>query len=626
MALADILDRIDVQIVALLFNIAMIIVYFSKKRINNIESKKYSFLLCMVFICICLDIVASLSNVFFSSNAFISYITKAIYYYALILSINIILMYSIILINSDYHKTKIFLKSLDADYKKRNEKKRDNSIKTFTALSYSISVIELYFILMLPYNDVVLFGLPSIKVFIYGAFLIRVIVLSILLCLRWKYVSSPTKHVIFTIILGFIIYTILQVFVFKNITATIMLTITLVIMYFTVQNPDYEIIKELTEAKRKAEDVNEGKTNFLLSMSHEIRTPLNSIVGFSEILKENNKDPEINDGVNSILVASNSLLDTINGILDISKIESNILEIKTNSYSFKKLFDELCLLGKSRINGKNIEFRSWADPYIPEYLIGDFIHVKQVVLNILTNAIKYTKEGYVDFKINTKLSDKYCTLIISVEDTGIGIKKEDLNRLFTKFDRLGVERQMQIEGTGLGLALTKRLVDLMNGKISVTSEYGKGSTFTVELIQGINTNAIKPVKEEIKVSSLNLFKGKNVLVVDDNVTGLKVITKFLNKYGINVITLRSGEEAIKYAIFGNKTDLIFMDDVMPSLSGTETLKKLKKINGFNVPVVMLTANVITGMREKYLEQGFDEYLAKPINVEELDEILIKFLR
>ncbi|MBR6113483.1 MAG: response regulator, partial [Bacilli bacterium] len=327
-----------------------------------------------------------------------------------------------------------------------------------------------------------------------------------------------------------------------------------------------------------------------------------------------------------ILVASNSLLDTINGILDISKIESNILEIKTNSYRFKKLFDELCLLGKSRINGKNIEFRSWADPYIPEYLIGDFIHVKQVVLNILTNAIKYTKEGYVDFKINTKLSDKYCTLIISVEDTGIGIKKEDLNRLFTKFDRLGVERQMQIEGTGLGLALTKRLVDLMNGKISVTSEYGKGSTFTVELIQGINTNVIKPVKEEIKVSSLNLFKGKNVLVVDDNVTGLKVITKFLNKYGINVTTLRSGEEAIKYAIFGNKTDLIFMDDVMPSLSGTETLKKLKKINGFNVPVVMLTANVITGMREKYLEQGFDEYLAKPINTEELDEILIKFLR
>ena len=266
-----------------------------------------------------------------------------------------------------------------------------------------------------------------------------------------------------------------------------------VIMYFTIENPDVKLIKELNLAKDRAEKANSAKTDFLSNMSHEIRTPLNAIVGFSETLSRENIPDEIREEVKDILMASDNLLEIVNGILDISKIEADKLEIINTPYDFNKMIDELVALTKSRIGDKPIEFIVKKDKSIPEYLYGDCGRVKQVILNLLTNAAKYTLEGSITFTISSIIKGDAIRLIFSVEDTGIGIKEDKIDKLFSKFERLGVEDEITIEGTGLGLAITKKLLELMHGKIVVQSTYGEGSKFIAYIDQLIvkDTSEIK---------------------------------------------------------------------------------------------------------------------------------------
>ena len=259
-------------------------------------------------------------------------------------------------------------------------------------------------------------------------------------------------------------------------------------------------------------------------------------------------------------------------------------------------------------------------------LYGDASRLKQICVNILTNAVKYTKEGSIIFSINSVIKNDVCRLIISVEDTGIGIKQENLNKLFNKFERLDLKDNITIEGTGLGLAITKKLVDMMNGKIVVQSVFGKGSKFTVSIDQGIVKNptikveAINTTHEKIEV------KNKTVLVVDDNKINLKVAERLLQTYGVLVECVESGFICIDNLKSGKKYDLILMDDMMPRMSGVETLQKIKvEIPEFDIPVIALTANALTGMREKYLADGFNDYLAKPINKDELNRVINEYL-
>ena len=400
------------------------------------------------------------------------------------------------------------------------------------------------------------------------------------------------------------------------------LTFINLVMYHTIENPDVKLINQLELAKDSAEKANHAKTDFLSSMSHEIRTPLNAIVGFSQCIENATNLDEAKEDARDIVMASENLLEIVNGILDISKIEADKMEIVNTEYNLKEILNNLTKLIKARIGEKDIELKTNFALDLPDVLYGDSGKVKQIITNILTNAAKYTEQGEINFTVNCLNNKDQCKLIISVSDTGRGIKSEQIEKLFNKFERLDEDKNTTTEGTGLGLAITKRLVEMMGGKIVVQSEYGEGSIFTIYLTQDIRNGLYK--KEEVVEDIVN-FDNKKVLLVDDNKLNIKVGTKILKEYNLNITSAESGFECINKIENNEKFDIILLDIMMPKMSGVETLKRLKQIEGFNIPVIALTADAIQGKEKKYLEVGFDGYLSKPIDTIELSQVLSKHL-
>ena len=430
---------------------------------------------------------------------------------------------------------------------------------------------------------------------------------------------------------SFLVLGLVVMYIQKNNPALILIpateTFVTFLMYFTIENPDVKMVKELEVAKNEAEKANHAKSEFLSSMSHELRTPLNAIVCFSELLEsKEGLDSESKDFAKDIVSASHNLLDLVNGVLDISKIEAGKMELINKEYNSFELFNSLSTMVIPRIGDKPIDFKTVIASDIPPVLKGDTGKLKQIILNLLTNAVKYTDKGFIKYRVEciNDYKNNQTKLIITVTDTGRGIKKEDIDRLFKKFERLEEDRNTSIEGTGLGLAITESLAELMGGKITVISDYGKGSTFKFVVVEEIVNKESNLVVNEQTTLNYETFEGKKVLVVDDSKLNLKVAENVLKNFKVSTETVTSGLECLS-CVKSKKYDIIFMDIMMPNMSGVDVLKKLRE-EKVNIPVIALTADAIEGQEEKYISEGFDGYLSKPIDKTKLKVILNKYLK
>ena len=596
-------------IISLISVVGLSVIYFSKRRMNNEENKIYRLLIILNIIGLILHLVCDFVSYNFDSLpvVFSTIVLKTflVYYFAF----GALLLSYLIVIAKMKHKD-VLIKSL----------------AVFTGILYII----VYFIPQNVYRDMenMIFYTNGQDVrFIYIICTVETTLLFAIILLKIKQLNIRKAIPLFLFMVGASISIMIQHWSPDIVLTDCIESIIVLLMYFTIENPDLAMIEQLNVARDQADKANNAKSEFLSSMSHEIRTPLNAIVGFSQALSEEELPEQAREEVKDIMMASETLLDIVNGILDISKIEADKLEIVNTEYRFDNLLDELVALTKARIGEKPLEFRYNFSPDLPKFMYGDKVRVKQIILNLLTNAVKYTKEGWIEFKVNCVNKGDVCRLIISVQDTGMGIKQESISKLFSRFERLDVEKNNTIEGTGLGLAITKKLLELMGGQIVVQSVYGEGSKFTVAIDQRIVTEPKTLTLEDtqaIQAISLNLTN-KRILIVDDNKINLKVATRLLQDYHCIIDTIDNGADCIEKIKIGATYDLILMDDMMPKMSGVETFHHLQEIPDFKTPVIALTANAISGMREKYLAEGFNDYLSKPIDKGELNKVLNKFL-
>lgn len=400
-----------------------------------------------------------------------------------------------------------------------------------------------------------------------------------------------------------------------------------------ITEQNHRLLDALRKEKRsqqEAEAANMAKSSFLANMSHEIRTPINAILGMNEMILREEKDPAIRGYAGNIQASGNSLLSIVSDVLDISKIESGKLEIIPVDYEVNSLISDCCNLAAGRAKAKELELLVECADNVPMKLCGDETHIRQIIVNLLTNAVKYTEKGTVKLIVSGRFTDGGFVLKVDVSDTGIGIAEENLPQLFTQFQRFDLQRNRNIEGTGLGLSIVKRLCDLMSGTITARSVLGSGSTFTVELPQkvvdstpcgGVNLNYSAGAEHEYH-HSFEAPEAK-ILAVDDLPVNLLVIANLLKETRIKIDTAGSGRECLDKCS-QQKYDLILMDHMMPEMDGVLTFEKLhgdKSSPNFETPVIMLTANALAGMREQYMDVGFADYVSKPVRGAKLEEAI-----
>ena len=582
-------------------------IYYSKKRLTTVETKIFRNMCFTNIICLVLQFAASQVSYYYDSiNSIFGDLVIKTYIFVLTLFGLLILCY---IINLTFRKSKNYIKVISIIY---------------ILLSLLIYVLPLELYLNKEKETFYSYGFVTSYAAILSA--VAAIFIFILLLVNIKKIKKSKAILLITYLTLCLVCFIIQRRYPEIMIMCFIESFFCFMMFNTIENPDIRLIEQLNAAKDQAEKANRAKTDFLSSMSHEIRTPLNAIVGLSEdnLSYADNCPPEVIENSNDIVSASQTLLEIVGNILDINKIEANKMELINAPYNFTEEITSMCKVTETRIGDKNIKFSLNIAPDIPYELNGDKGKVKEIVNNILSNAIKYTDEGEVNLNIKciNDLSKNDCVLIISCQDTGRGIKAEQIDRLFNKFDRLDVERNTTTEGTGLGLAITKRLVGMMGGKINIQSQYGKGSIFMIQIHQQISKMTAPADNVATEVSSTDIdFGHKRILVVDDNRLNIKVARKALASFNFEIDECYDGEECLNKIKEGNKYDLILMDIMMPNMNGEVALSELKKLPDFNIPVIALTADAIAGSQEKYINDGFNDYIAKPFNKDQIKEKL-----
>lgn len=448
--------------------------------------------------------------------------------------------------------------------------------------------------------------------------------------------------------IGLIVCSIIEMFLLNVVGDPYRLdgTVLIIGLYFLLVVSVLEAFGQIGKAQRMAAhatEANRAKSEFLANMSHEIRTPINAIVGMNELIIRESAEENVKEYAGNVKEASEHLLEIVNDILDFSRIESGKIEIVPREYDTCSLLDTIIPMIKVKASQKNLKFYVEVDSTLPTTIYGDDKRVREIMLNILNNAIKYTNEGSVTLSIERKEIERKdepdgFALFISVKDTGIGIKEEDLGKLFHNFERLDYIKNRDVEGTGLGLAITQSLLEMMNGQIDVKSKYGIGSEFTVMIPQEIvNGDEIGSYQKYIRETKSDLAEhekhgvfapNSHILVVDDNKMNIKVFCGLLKESQIQIDTCTSGFEMLDLVKL-HQYDLIFLDHMMPNMDGIQTLHKARNMEknlNQKTPVIALTANAIEGAKENYLAEGFDNYLSKPIRWEELESILKAYLK